>query len=352
MRRLLAIIFIFHSSHVLSFVPKITNKCRTNEKHLYAVEEQLGESPPTLERPCFYKPVAEGNCGWKERIHIRDLKVGQQLSGYVVEDYLDGKTCPKLYFECGIGRTTGDGQWRIVNGMLRLARGKASVTKKRAARLRKKKQVDLYVSRIQIGCGRLEVVQEIEDVERYQTSTPKVPISSLKVGQEVKGKVTKLVDYGAFVDVGANRQGLLHIQKVADLLGKYVDKEKGLIMAGLERGAMVKLSVESNSKRRLSLDFTPDVKAEAEKDREKKLAKQANSQPREEKTSSMTTMSTDELRAWEAYGSETQASVESDKHNDDDEKDEDDDDDDEYYDDDDEYDEDKDIEDSLGLGFY
>lgn len=332
---------MFHSSHVLSFVPK-TTKSRTNRKHLCALEET-----PTLERPCFYKPIAEGNCKWKERIHIRDLKVGQQLSGFVVEDLLDGKTGPKLYFECGIGRTTGNGEWRRVNGMLRLDRAKVSVTKKRAARLRKKKMVDLYVSRIQIGCGRLEVVQNIEDIERYQTSTPKTPISSLKVGQEVKGKITKVVDYGAFVDVGANRQGLLHIQKVADLLGTYIDKEKGLIMAGLERGAKVKLSVESNSKRRLSLDFTPDVKAEAEKDREQKLAKQAaNSQPQEQITPSMTE---EELAAWEAYGTETQEQNAA-------AADEEEEDDDEYYadddDDEDEYDEDKDIEDSLGLGFY
>lgn len=284
----------------------------------------------------------------KERINIRDLKVGQKLSGYVVEDFLEAKTGPKIFLECGVGRTNGDGQWRRVNGMLRLDRAKASVTKKRAARLRKKKQVELFVSRIQTGCGRLEVCQTIEDVERYQKAAPKVPISDFIPGQEVTGKVIKLLPYGAMIDFGANRQGLLHIKKVADIYSKYIDKEKGLIAAGLERGAKVRLVVESNTKRRVSLDFTIDVKAEAEKERKKKLSKQDNSSTQEQ--TSPNEMSADEVAAWEAYGLQTQPSAEGNNENEEDDEDSEEDDD--YYDDEDDYDEETEIEDALGLGFY
>ncbi len=90
---------------------------------------------------------------------------------------------------------------------------------------------------------------------------------SMKPGQEVVGTVKKLVPYGALVDIGANRLGLLHIKKVADLYGGYIDKEKGLKEAGLELGTKIKAQIESNEKKRLFLDFTTEVKEEAEKDR-------------------------------------------------------------------------------------
>jgi predicted RNA-binding protein with RPS1 domain len=205
--------------------------------------------------------------------------VGQRLSGHVVEEFLEARTGPKLFFECGVGQTNSKGEWRMVNGMLRLDRSKLSVAKKRTARIRKKDQVDLYVSRIQAECGRLEVCADPDNVKRYK-SQGKVSVSSLKPGQEVVGEVVKLLPYGVMVDVGANRLGLLHIQKVADLYGRYINKEKGLDKFGLERGARIKLVVLSNEKKRLSLDFTEDVKEEAAEEREKTM------------TTMMTTMTT------------------------------------------------------------
>jgi predicted RNA-binding protein with RPS1 domain len=304
--------------------------------------------PPALEKPCFWKPRAEGSKG-QERIHIRDLKVGQKLSGYAVEDLLEGKTGPKVFFECGVGRTGKNGHWSIVNGMLRLERSKLSVAKKRAARLRKKKEVELFVSRIQLGCGRLEVVSTLEEAEEYKDASTKAPISSLTVDQKVTGKIVKLLPYGAMVDIGANRLGLLHIQRVADLYGKYIDKEKGLAEAGLERGARIRLSVASNNKRRLSLDFTPDVKKDAEEERMQKSSKQGTNIP--ETTIASSVIAADEVAEWVAYDSEGQASSASDDEEDE-EDDYEDDEEDDYEDDEGDNDEDKDIEDAFGLGFY
>jgi predicted RNA-binding protein with RPS1 domain len=75
------------------------------------------------------------------------------------------------------------------------------------------------------------------------------PASLLQPKQELVGTVTRIVPYGVFVDVGANRRGLLHIQKVADLYGHYIDKEQGLEEAGLERGARIRVAVLSNEKK-------------------------------------------------------------------------------------------------------
>ena len=190
---------------------------------------------------------------------------------------------------------------------------------------------------------------EPEDVDRFRQKKPKIPISSLRSHQEVTGEVVDVRSYGVIVDVGANRRGLLHIQKVADLYGRFIEKERGLVSAGLEKGAKVRLLVESNQKKRLYLDFTDDVKKEAESERAR-LGSFVSSKPTN--TGNSDPFSTEELAAWEEYAESLDsksgkvsldAPPEDDSFGEDEDYDED-------YDDD--YDEDRDIEDSLGLGTY
>jgi predicted RNA-binding protein with RPS1 domain len=355
--------------------------------HSTASENEVDEKSTASEnevdeKSCFWKPKALKS-HWQQRVNLKDLEVGQKLSGYLVQDLLtETKTGPKLYFECGVGRTNGKGKWSIVNGMLRLGRGKLSVAKKRSARYRKKDAVDLYVSRIQTGCGRLEVCGSFEEAQMLKKNETLVSVASLKPDQEVRGTIVKLLPYGAMVDVGANRLGLLHIQKVADLFGKYVDKEQGMKKFGIEPKARVRLVVESVEKRRLALDFTPDVKKDAEEERkeeelrdreEKRLraakanaqntlspsqaARVVNAKTKKAATTTNTSnasstssssqeapqMSADELAQWAEYASQGDASQAVDpsetEYDDDDNDDE-------------EEDEDRDLEDAFGLGTY
>lgn len=287
------------------------------------------ETDPESRTSCFWRGKGEGST-WEERIRIEDLSVGQKLSGHIVQDLLDGKTGPKLFYECGVGRTANS-RWSIVHGMLRLPRSKPSVARKRAARLRKKKACELYVSRIQVECNRFEVCTTEEEAEEIYNAEKKRPISSLLVGEEVTGVVKKLLPYGAMVDVGANRVGLLHIKTVAELYNRFIDKEKGLEAAGLERGAKIRLSVAAIDKRRLSLEFTPDVRNASKNETKDNTSLLSNVSD---------CLSTTELAEWAEYATETPSQGLT--------KDEEDVD----YDDEEDYDEDKDIEDSLGLGFY
>ncbi len=147
---------------------------------------------------------------------------------------------PIVFFECGIGRIDGKGKWQMVSGMLRVAKNysKPKVIKKKIQKL-SGKEVELYVHKIRLCEGKLEVCSSLESLEeelekskRLELSN-RVSVSSLKAGQEVIGDVVDVRPYGVMVDVGANRRGLLHIQKVADLYQKYIDKEEGLIASGL-----------------------------------------------------------------------------------------------------------------------
>ena len=148
------------------------------------------------------------------------------------------KNVDSVFFECGIGRIDSKGEWQMVSGMYRVAKNyaKPKVVKKKVERLTDK-EVELFVSKIRLSEGKLEVCATMEeferDMEKIKNRGELVSISSLNVGQDVVGKVVDVRPYGVMVDVGANRNGLLHIQKVADLYGRFINKEIGLIEAGL-----------------------------------------------------------------------------------------------------------------------
>lgn len=325
----------------------------TSEAELFddGIKPSYWKSPDGIVRTADgeYK-VVKG--GWKPRIQLKDVKVGQMLIGEKIPkaDLLGGKTGPKIFFECGVGRINSKGKWQMVSGMLRVAKSysKPSVVKKKAERL-SGRPVELFVHRIYPESGRMEVKLSLEDVEQdIETVKPKFSASSLKVGQELVGKVIELKPFGCIVDVGANRNGMLHITRVADLYGRYIDKEEGLEEAGLERGAAIKVAVSSNENRKLILDFTQETKdiaareAEAMKREEEivsasvsptiELDQQSNGRGLEDvQNNKDVSMSDEEAAAWAAYAQD----------NDDDKED-----------DDDYYDEDEEIEDMLGIGSY
>lgn len=305
-----------------------------------AVDTSRGKPPP-----CFYKSLSTGS--WKERLNLSDLRLGDELVDcVVVQELYDGKSGPKIFCDCGVGRfvpsrggASGDdsqqGGWKIVNAMLRLDR-KESVARKKAARLKKSKYFSAYVSRIRHDNQRFEVSLSPE-VVAMRNDKKKSPASKLAVGQEVVGNVVRIEPFGVFVDVGANRLGLLHIQKVADLYGHYIDKAKGLIAAGLERGAKVRLQVVSNDRQRLFLDFTDDVKEGAVGS---VLVEETPPQRCAQNVEVIPTHSSETEESVVAQTSTSRIASEVEEEDDDDDED---------YD---EYDEDRDIEDALGLGTY
>mmetsp|Transcript_29437 Transcript_29437/g.43386 ORF Transcript_29437/g.43386 Transcript_29437/m.43386 type:complete len:390 (+) Transcript_29437:91-1260(+) len=354
------IAFTIQQQHGLSLQQRFSSTSTTrkfststdNDIETTTTTNTTKERPTTPRIPgspaCFYQRE-KGQ--WKRRLNIVDLEIGQKLYGLKIHgvDLLEAKTGPKIFFECGVGRTNKKGEWKIVNGMLRIGTpwSKKSVTAKRIARL-SGKMLELYVSKIRVDNGQFEVCIKQEDA--LESGMKKmVSASTLQVGDELIGTVVRIEPYGVFVDVGANRKGLLHIQTVADLYKKFIDGEKGLIEAGLERGARIRVAVLKNEKKRLALDFTSDVKADDSDDdaeKEKKVAVLEEEEEEEAKNEDVVAeeqvddsadddddygygnyeVDEDEAAAWAAYAAGG-----------------------EDYDDD---DEDRDIEDALGIGTY
>mmetsp|Transcript_16795 Transcript_16795/g.26201 ORF Transcript_16795/g.26201 Transcript_16795/m.26201 type:complete len:368 (+) Transcript_16795:106-1209(+) len=289
---------------------------------------------------------ADGN--WKPRIDIRDLKIGQRLfCTKLRNELLDGKTGPKLFYECGVGQMDSNGKWQVINGMLRLGKAgmKSSVVKKKKSRLKAKADdvsglIPLYVSRVHLANGKFEVSTEIPDMDKGQRE--KIPASSLQPGQELIGTVKKVKPYGVFVDVGASRNGLLHISTVAELFGCYVNKEKGLTgECGLERGAKIQVAVQSNVNKRLALDFTQNVKDELAREREREAEAKLQAEKEKEKLNTKVVVEIADVEAnmWAQFAAAPGYVEEEDKEVD-------------YDYDYSRYDEERDIEDSLGLDSY
>ena len=135
-------------------------------------------------------------------------------------------------------------------------------------------------------------------------------------------------------------------------MNRYIDEEKGLKAAGLERDAKVRLVVESVENKRLSLDFTDDVKEDARKEQAKEQAKEKESDKEQEPIDDGDSQN-EELEAWAEYAEQmTQIEKRDDEDMYETSSDDEDDYDDDYDDYDDKYDEEMDIESSLGLDMY
>lgn len=185
---------------------------------------------------------------------------------------------------------------------------------------------------------RLKKTEALEQGQR----PPLIPASSLKPGQKLTGTIKDIHPYGVFVDVGANRKGLLHITKIADHYGRYIDKEEGFKKLRLKTGRLIDVQVVTNDRKRLELAFPSVEKNEADETTTSTADNKADPYD----------ISEEEAAAWAAYSND--ASDEYDNVSDeeaamwaaysnnspdqyDDEED-------------DEPDEDREIEDALGIG--
>ena len=83
---------------------------------------------------------------------------------------------------------------------------------------------------------------------RLQAHEPPVELldaEKLKAGLEVEGLVTNVTDFGAFVDIGANQDGLVHLSHIAD---KFREKGQVTVKAG-DRMKVRVLAVENDGDR-------------------------------------------------------------------------------------------------------
>ena len=179
--------------------------------------EEGGEAAP---EPAGVEEKRAGPSG------IEALKPGMQIKGRVrkVVDF-------GVFVDIGVGR---DGLVHIS------ALRKAGMDK----RIRAGQVLDVAVRRVDMESGRISLVIPSPKGE------PRTPLQDLRVDSVVSGRVVRLVDFGAFVDIGARTDGLLH---VSQLPSGYVDHPSEVLHVG-DRIRVRILGVDAR-KRRISLSM-------------------------------------------------------------------------------------------------
>ncbi len=102
----------------------------------------------------------------------------------------------------------------------------------------------------------LEVDRDRERISLGLKQTRKDPwqeiVEQVKVGEQIQGRVTKLVSFGAFVEVAEGVEGLIHISELAD---HHVETPDEIVRSGDEVDARI-IDVDAR-RRRLSLSLRP-----------------------------------------------------------------------------------------------
>src|ERR671917_387987 len=102
----------------------------------------------------------------------------------------------------------------------------------------------------------LEVDRDRERISLGLKQTRKDPwqeiVERVNVGEQIQGRVTKLVSFGAFVEVAEGVEGLIHISELAD---HHVETPDEVVRSGDEVDARI-IDVDAR-RRRLSLSLRP-----------------------------------------------------------------------------------------------
>ncbi len=95
-----------------------------------------------------------------------------------------------------------------------------------------------------------------ESAEFSSGSSGDRKVVRLSVGQEVKGVIKRVTEFGAFVDIGAGRDGLIHISELA--VGR-VNQVSDVVQAGQEMTLWIKKLDRARNRISLTL-ISPDTK--------------------------------------------------------------------------------------------
>ena len=169
-------------------------------------------------------PDESGRQADSPALTLEDLKPGMQLKGKVRNVVAFG-----AFIDIGVGR---DGLAHIS------ALQRAEVDKT----LRVGDVLEVQIRRVDLENNRISLTIPGAGKES------KTSLRDLQAGSTVEGRVVRLVDFGAFVDIGAQTDGLLHISQLS---GGYIRHPGEVVRVGDEVAVRI-LDVDID-KRRISL---------------------------------------------------------------------------------------------------
>lgn len=115
------------------------------------------------------------------------------------------------------------------------------------------REVDAVTEAVRVGDEVTVWVTEVHPDERRVSLTmvepPDVTWEQLREGEIYSGKVTRIEQYGVFVDIGAKRPGLLHVREMS---AGYVEHPSELVSVGDE----IEVKLQRLDRRRQRIDLT------------------------------------------------------------------------------------------------
>jgi len=138
---------------------------------------------------------------------LEELKIGNEVSGKVVRINLHG-----AFIDVGID----------VEGFVHISKLKSSPINRVEDALKVGQDVKLWVARVDDKNKRLELSMIRPVAMKW---------SDLSPGMSLKGKVVRLESFGAFVDVGTVRPGLVHVSEMSN---DYVSNPSEVVKIGDE----------------------------------------------------------------------------------------------------------------------
>jgi ribosomal protein S1 len=151
---------------------------------------------------------------------IAELETGMELQGTVKRIELFG-----AFVDIGVGH----------DGLLHISQlGRPNVRNVEDV-VKPGETITVYVLRVEPDTGRIAL---------SLVKPPAMPWDDLKEGSTVKGTVVRMEKFGVFVDIGAERPGMIH---VSELASGYVNSPSDVVKVGDEVTALV---IKVNKKKR------------------------------------------------------------------------------------------------------
>ena len=139
--------------------------------------------------------------------NIKDLQPRMRLRGKVTKVGLSG-----AFVDIGLGQ----------DGWVHISQLSEDPVNRVAEVVEPGDEVTIWVKKVDRRRGRINLTM-VEPPERV--------FGDLKPGMIIKGKVTRLATFGAFIDVGVGRDGLVHISELAS---GFVEKPSEIVSVGEE----------------------------------------------------------------------------------------------------------------------
>ncbi len=122
----------------------------------------------------------------------------------------------------------------------------------RMARRRVKKVTDKVNVGDEVNVWVLDVDPEAGRIGLTMVQPPEVDWDELEIGEIRTGRVVRLERYGAFVDVGAERPGLLHVREMGN---SYVRHPSEIV----REGETIEVRIQGVNRRKRQIDLTMDL---------------------------------------------------------------------------------------------